>query len=129
LRSEAVDFVAIEPPTAGRPAEWAGAVGQWRAIARVDTARGRAGEPFVLTIRIEGQGNVTLLPRPRISVPWATVVNADERVRLDSTPALLGGWKEFDWLVTPNGAGAQRVPLQRFAFFNPRSRTYEYAAT
>ncbi|MDA1081437.1 MAG: hypothetical protein O2973_07125 [Gemmatimonadetes bacterium] len=129
LRSEAVAFVAIEPPTAGRPADWAGAVGVWRASASIDTARGRAGEPFVLTLRIEGQGNVTLLPRPRVTIDWATVVTADERVRLDSTPALLGGWKEFDWLVTPMAAGGQRVPALRYTYFNPRARRYESASS
>jgi len=127
LRSEAVAFVAIDPPEAGRPADWTGAVGVWRGEARIDTVRGRAGEPFVLTLRIEGQGNVTLLPRPRIAIDWATVVTADERVRVDSTPSLLGGWKEFDWLVTPNQAGAQRVPVLRYPFFNPRSRRYDVA--
>ena len=127
LRSEGVAFVAIEPPSAGRPADWAGAVGVWNATARVDTARGRTGEPFILTLRIEGQGNVTLLPRPPVSIPWATVVKADERVRLDSTPSLLGGTKEFDWLVTPSVPGAQRVPPLRYAYFNPRTRRYEVA--
>ena len=43
LRSEPVILVAIEPPSAARPADWAGAVGSWRASARVDSARGRAG--------------------------------------------------------------------------------------
>jgi hypothetical protein len=129
LRSEAVDFVAIEPPLAGRPSDWAGAVGVWNASARVDTVRGRAGEPIVLTLRVEGQGNVTLLPRPHVSVSWAAVVNADERVRLDSTPSMLGGWKEFDWLVTPTAAGSQRVPSLRFSYFNPRTRRYEFATT
>jgi tetratricopeptide (TPR) repeat protein len=129
LRSEAVDFIAIEPPLGGRPSDWAGAVGTWRASARIDTARGRAGEPIILTMRIEGTGNVTLLPRPHIAMVWAGVVNADERVRLDSTPALLGGWKEFDWLVTPTASGLQRVPALRYAFFNPRTRAYEIAST
>ena len=127
LSSEAVAFVAIEPPAAGRPADWAGAVGVWTSRARTDTARGRTGEPFVLTLRVEGQGNVTLLPRPPLSIQWASVVNADERVKLDSTPSLLGGFKEFDWLVTPNVAGNQRVPAVRYAFFNPRTRRYEAA--
>ncbi|MEA3246430.1 MAG: hypothetical protein U9Q74_09770, partial [Gemmatimonadota bacterium] len=129
LRSEAVTLVAIEPPDAGRPPDWAGAVGSWRATARIDTARGRAGDPFVLTVRVEGQGNVTLLPRPRLDVPWASVVNADERVVLDSTPPLLGGWKEFDWLVTPAMQGARTVPSVRYAYFNARTRRYEVATT
>jgi tetratricopeptide (TPR) repeat protein len=129
LRSEATVLVAIEPPQSGRPPDWMGAVGSWRATARIDTARGRAGDPLVFTVRVEGQGNVTLLPRPRLDVPWATVVNADERVVLDSSPPLLGGWKEFDWLVTPTMAGTRAVPPVRYAYFNPRTRRYEVATT
>jgi tetratricopeptide (TPR) repeat protein len=125
LRSEEVTLVAIDPPMAGRPPDWSGAVGVWRVSARVDTTRDRAGDPFVLTLRVEGQGNVTLLPRPPLTIPWAMVVPANERVTLDSTPTILRGSKEFDWLVTPRTGGAQRIPPIRFAFFNPFSRRFE----
>jgi hypothetical protein len=129
LRSEEVTLVAIDVPAAGRPPDWAGAVGVWRASARVDTTRERAGDPLVLTLRVEGTGNVTLLPRPRIDIPWANVVAADERVRLDSTPSTMRGSKEFDWLVTPRVSGSQRVPAFRFSYFNPFSKRYEESGT
>ena len=127
LRSEAVTVTAIDVPVAGRPSDWLGAVGIWRASAHLDSARGRAGDPLVLTLRIEGQGNVTLLPRPALAISWANVVAADERVRLDSTPAAMRGSKEFDWLVTPTASGPQRVPAVRYAYFNPFARRYEVA--
>src|SRR3990170_3466364 len=101
LRSEAVALVAVDPPAAGRPADWAGAIGVWRATARADATRARAGDPLVLTLRLEGQGNATLLPRPALAVPWASVVAADERARLDSSLTMLRGAKEFDWLLAP----------------------------
>jgi tetratricopeptide (TPR) repeat protein len=127
LRSEPVTLVAIDPPAAGRPPDWAGAVGVWRASAHADTSRGRTGDAFVLTLRLEGTGNVTLLPRPRLRIPWADVVVANERVKLDSTPSVLRGSKEFDWLVTPRTSGAQRVPAVKFPYFNPFTRRYEEA--
>lgn len=127
LRSEPVAFVAIEPPTAGRPADWAGAVGSWRASARVDTSRVRARDAVVLTLRVEGRGNVTLLPRPPLAISGASVVTADERVRMDSTPSLLGGVKEFDWLVSPTAEGTLRIPSIRYAYFDPAERRYEFA--
>jgi len=129
LRSEQITLVAIDPPAAGHPPAWAGAVGVWRASARVDTARERAGDPLVFTLRVEGTGNVTLLPRPPLNIPWANVVAADERVKLDSTPSALRGSKEFDWLVTPRVSGAQRMPAVQFAYFNPVSRRYEQSAS
>ena len=129
LRSETVTLVAVDPPAPGRPADWLGAVGSWRTSARLDTTRARAGDPMVLTLRVEGQGNVTLLPRPPLAVGWASVVTADERVRPDSTPTALRGSKEFDWLVTPVVSGLQRVPSIRFPFFNPYSHRYEVEVT
>ena len=127
LRSEQVTLVAIDAPAAGRPAGWTGAVGVWKATSRVDTARDRAGDPLVLTLRVEGTGNVALLPRPPLTIPWATVVAANERVKIDSTPSALRGSKEFDWLVTPRVSGAQRVPAIKFSYFNPFARHYEDA--
>ena len=41
LRSEQVTLVAIDPPASGRPPDWSGAVGVWRASARVDSFRDR----------------------------------------------------------------------------------------
>jgi len=129
LRSEALTLVVLPVPTAGRPADWGGAVGEWRARLRIDSASGRVGNPLVVTLRIEGRGNVTLLPRPRLSVDWGAVVGADERVELDSTPSTLRGAKEFDWLVTPRAAGRQAIPSQRFAYFDPVARRFEVAAS
>ncbi|HEY5492762.1 MAG TPA: hypothetical protein VIK25_16325 [Gemmatimonadaceae bacterium] len=129
LRSEALVMVVLPIPAAGRPADWGGAVGLWRARLRVDSASGRVGDPLVVTLRIEGQGNVTLIPRPRLSVAWGTVVPADERVVSDSAPAVMRGAKEFDWLLTPRVAGRQSVPPQRFSYFDPLARRFAVAAT
>lgn len=129
MRSEARSLVVLPIPSAGRPADWGGAVGDWRVRLRVDSSRGRVGNPLVVTMRVEGRGNVTLLPRPRLNVPWGSVVAADERVDLDSTPSTLRGAKEFDWLVTPRDAGAQHIAPQRYSYFDPVARRYEVALT
>jgi len=128
LRSEGVTLVAVEPPTVGRPSEWAGAVGRWRATTRVEGSA-RVGDPLVLTLRIEGSGNATLLPRPTIAIPWANVVAEDERVVLDSTPTTLGGRKEFAWLVTPREAGNRQIPALTYHYFDPIARVYATAVT
>jgi Tfp pilus assembly protein PilF len=129
LRSEGLTLVALNPPAAGKPADWGGAVGRWRAAARADAVSARVGDPFVLTLRITGTGNATLLPRPELSIPWANVVAEDERVVLDSTPTTLGGFKEFSWLVTPRESGLQQVPGFAYPFFDPAARRYVFART
>ncbi len=129
MRSEALSLVVLPVPDAGRPADWGGAVGEWRARLRIDSASGRVGNPLVITLRIEGRGNVTLLPRPRFAVEWGSVVAADERVEFDSTPSTLRGAKEFDWLLTPRETGRQAVPSQRFTYFDPVAKRFEVAAS
>ena len=129
LRSDAVSFVAIDPPRRGRPAGWNGAVGRWSATAIVDGAAARVGDPFVLTLRVTGVGNATLLPRPAIAFAWADIVPEDERVQLDSTPTALGGTKEFTWLVTPREAGVRVVPVLEYVYFDPGARRFDVTRT
>lgn len=129
LRAEGVSFVAIEPPLRGRPTDWAGAVGQWEASLRAEPASARVGDPFVLVLRLDGTGNATLLPRPALTIPWADVVAQDERVLLDSTPALFGGTKEFRWLVTPREPGQQTVAAIGYPTFDPQRGVYARVMT
>ncbi len=127
LRSESVVLVVREPPAAGRPAEYAGAVGQLTIHAQFDTTRGRVGDPFIFTVGVTGEANVGHLPRPAFSLDWGTTVTASERVFLDSMSVTVRGRKEFDWILTPRDTGVLRMPAVRYWFFNPVSERYEVA--
>ncbi|MCE2941833.1 MAG: SH3 domain-containing protein [Gemmatimonadota bacterium] len=125
VRSPAVTLVAVDPPEAGRPADWDGAVGQLQLRARVEPRQARVGDPVTVTLRVTGAGNINLLPRPRLDIPWGDAVPAGERVTLDSVRLRVVGAKEFEWVVTPNTAGRQTLPPQRYPVFDPTSRRYE----
>ncbi len=127
LRTDSAVIVAVEPPLAFRPADFTGAVGALRVVARVDTTSGRVGDPLTLSVRVEGTGNVKLFPRPTVSVPWATLVAGEERVRVDTSARRIRGSKEFEWILTPHRAGELDVPAVRYTFFNPDGRRYETA--
>ncbi len=129
LRTDSVRFVALEPPAAMRPADYAGAVGRLTAIARLAATQGRMGDPVTLTLRVAGTGNVKLLPRPALALDWASVAPTEERVEIDTTMAEVQGAKEFDWLVTPRRAGAQVVAPMRYPFFDPERGAYDVALT
>ena len=129
LQTDSVMLIAVEPPPAGRPAEYTGAVGDMSIAARIDSASSRVGDPMLFTVRVAGTGNVKLFPRPSVGVPWAGLVPADERVRIDSTNPKIGGAKEFDWVLTPRIAGEFDVPPVRYGYFDPAQRRYDVAAT
>ena len=129
LRTDSVRFVAVEPPVQGRPADFAGAVGSLSASSRLDEPAGRMGDPVVLTLRLTGTGNVKLLPRPLVTVDWATIALGEERVSVDTSAARVRGAKEFDWLLTPRRAGRLPVPAIRYPYFDPERGAYDVART
>lgn len=129
LRSETVPLVVVEPPEAGRPADFHGAVGRLSLQAHVDSGAAKVGDPLVLTVRVTGDGNVSFFPRPALRVPWGQIVPAEERVELDSSATVVRGTKEFDWVITPGQSGDVEVPSIRYPFFNPYTEQYELAVT
>jgi hypothetical protein len=123
-------FVALPLPVNGRPMDFPGVVGQFVDTLYFDQAvTPRVGEPFTVTMRVNGVGNVTLLPRPPLRVDWADVVMGEERVTWDSTGSVVRGAKEFDWLVTPKVAGGLFIPSVRYDYFDPTTRQYAAAVT
>lgn len=129
VRAESALLVVKALPLAGRPADFTGAVGVLRASARFDASTARVGDPLVLTVRIEGTGNVKLLPRPTVELSWATVVPGSERVQVDTSGRLVRGAREFDFLLTPSQPGAVTLPVVRYSYFNPYRAEYEVAET
>ena len=120
--------VIVKPlPTDGRPADFNGAVGVLKSSVRLDTATARVGDPLVLTLRIQGIGNVKLLPRPTLEVEWASSVSGTERLQVDTTGPVVKGAKEFDWILTPSREGNVTTPTIRYSYFNPYTRKYEIA--
>jgi tetratricopeptide (TPR) repeat protein len=127
-KSPAVHIIAIDPPLAGRPPEYDGAVGRMQLATRVDT-NAQVGEPLTLTVAIAGEGNVKLWPAPRIEMPWAEVVPFDERVRLTSDLQTVRGTKEFEFLLTPQQDGPVTLPAIRYAYWDPDLEAYRVAAS
>lgn len=128
-RTSPVSVVAKEPPVAGRPAGYGGAVGQIAVSARVDTPSSRVGDPVTLVVSVRGTGNVSLFPRPRVALPWGDAVSGAERVIIDSGTTLVRGRKDFEWVVTPRQEGMLEIPAVRYPYWNPYTETYEVAVT
>jgi hypothetical protein len=122
-------FTAIALPVAGRPVGFVGAVGEFRDTLRTDGSSLRVGNPFTITMRVSGVGNLRLLVRPQLQIDWATLVPGDERVFWDSAGTVVRGAKEFDWIVTPKIPGDMVLPAVRYDYFNPGTRRYEFVTT
>ena len=129
LLGDEVSLVVRPLPTADRPADFSGAVGEISVRATLDAPSARVGEPVLLTVRVSGRGNVKLWPRPSLQADGATLVESSERVRVDSTGQFIRGQKEFDWLVTPSREGQLVLPGVRYVYFDPWTARYDAVAT
>lgn len=128
LTSARLTFTVLPLPTTGRPPDFTGAVGTYTIAMHPDSqAVFHVGTSFVLHAIVTGTGNIDLLPRPTLTIPWATVVPTTEQVHWDSTGALVHGTKEFLWLVTPNGGGPRAIPALQYSYFNPDTKQYAAA--
>jgi hypothetical protein len=118
-------------PVAGRPPDFTGAVGQFTVTMRPDSgAIFNVGTTFTLLATVTGIGNIDLLPRPTLHIPWATIVPTPvEPVHWDSTGTMVHGTKEFRWLVTPNAGGPQTIPTVTYPYFDPTTHQYVTAQT
>ena len=124
VQSNTVAFEAVAPPVQGRPAAWNGAVGSLRASARTSAATVRAGDALEYSLDLEGTGNVALLPRPPLQVPWAEVIEAGDVAAADTGAAFVRGRRTFTWLLTPRTAGPVSVPALPYAYFDPAQGRY-----
>ncbi|MBC7791152.1 MAG: BatD family protein [Anaerolineae bacterium] len=129
LKSDSAIIIAIDPPAEGRPRGYSGSVGQIRASVRLDTTAGRVGDPLALTVRLSGEGNVKLWPRPELNIPGASVVPAGDRVTLGADRIQIRGAKDFEWVLTPERDGELIVPSIEYPYFDPASREYSIAQT
>lgn len=122
--------VFVKPlPVEGRPSDFTGAVGRFRSSTRVVSSGIRVGDPAVITLRVEGTGNIKLLTRPLLEVPWATVVNSSERLAVDTTGTIVKGVREFDWILTPSVVGKAVIPPIHYSYFDPWAMQYRYAVS
>ena len=64
-----VDAVPIEVlplPEGGRPADFGGAIGQWKLDVTAKPTDVAVGDPITLTIKVSGSGNIDTVPMPKL---------------------------------------------------------------
>lgn len=114
-------LVIRDLPAEGKPAEFSGAIGQFKLDAQAQPRNVQVGEPVTMNIRISGNGNLDTVTAPRLAP------NDDFR---SYEPKLLtqdqaGGQKIFEQVLIPKGSASTNLPAITFAFFNPESGRYE----
>ncbi len=118
-------------PDAGRPADFNNAVGSFNLSSGIDKKQAATGEAVALRIKLEGQGNLKMIPDISIpSLPDFTVYSSKRADTIrPSAENQISGDKTWDYVIIPKTPGRQVIPSLSFSFFNAEQNKYATVTT
>jgi hypothetical protein len=113
-----------ELPAENKPDTFRGAIGQFRFSSSTSQGKVKFGEPLVVTLQVEGEGNFDRIEAPPLLEPegWRAYPAEASFAKSDDTG--LRGVKTFRIALVPEKAHT-RTPQFEFASFDPSSATYQ----
>jgi hypothetical protein len=128
VSSPPADVTVLELPTAGRPREFSGAVGQFKISSEVSDTKATAGDPVTLRMKISGAGNFDRVNSSMLADVdhWKTYQPA---ARFTESDTPFRGEKTFEQPVVATEPGEQTLPALTFSYFDPETRRYETLRT
>ncbi len=111
-------------PTAGRPADYRGAVGQYQIAIDATPTHVKSGDPINLLIGVSGTGPMELVQAP----PLAELPELTTDFKVPNEPLagfVKGDRKIFQTTIRPRKPGITQIPPIPFSFFDPSTGKFE----
>ncbi len=128
--SPSISITVFPTPTANRPADYYGVVGQRYSISgALDRQEVIQDEAITLTLTITGEGNFKTLEPPSINFPRGLEVFDPQVSNEPSLGDIVGGTKTLEYVIIPRQSGTLTIPQIRLPYFNPVTEQYELQTT
>ncbi|MCF3652228.1 BatD family protein [Synoicihabitans lomoniglobus] len=124
ITSDPVQLVVRPLPTPA-PADFTGAVGDFRLVSKVVPEQARIGEPVTWTLSLEGTGNwpeISSLPAREASNSFRVV--QPQATRTTAEGKLFDGSITEDVVLIPTQTGTFKLGPVSWTYFNPRTGKY-----
>lgn len=121
-RADAITVAVKSPPMAGRPADFAGAIGRFNMGVTAKPSRVEKGQPVTLTIAIEGDP-IESVAGPDLAAN-AELVSRFDFARDELVGDLEGRAKLFRRAIFPKQQGTQGIPPISWSYFDPDDERY-----
>lgn len=111
---------------AGKPADFSGAVGNFKISSTISTTELKANEAVTLRFIVSGTGNMKLIKTPAVDFPEDFEVydaKVDNKFSLKSNG--FSGNKVFEYLAIPRYGGDYTIPAVKFSYFDVTSQEYK----
>jgi hypothetical protein len=117
--------INVKPlPSANRPVDFTGAVGQFSLKAQVDRTEVVTNDGITLRVSVNGTGNLNLIEKPAINFPPDFEVYEPKIIDNFSNKGATSGTRTFEYLIIPRAAGDFTIDPIQFAYFNPSGKEY-----
>ena len=129
IKTPPITIQVKELPEQGKPASFTGVVGKFLISASLEKSQLHAGENGLLSIRISGSGNRSLITAPAIQWPpgmEAYEPRSSEQKDPEEVPP--AGTKLFEIPFTA-APGTYSIPPIEFSFFDPAANSYQEVRT
>lgn len=112
-------------PEDGKPADFAGAVGNYNFSASIDADETQTNEALTMTVKVSGNGNLELMNMPSPQFPPDFEVYDPKIVsNIDANGQGMSGTRKAEYLVIPRRAGDFTIPPVTFSYFDPAKKQY-----
>jgi len=127
VTTEPVPIEVLPLPEEGRPADFAGAIGQWNLEVIAKPTEVAVGDPITLTIKVAGNGNIDTVPAPTIgSLEGFKTYDPTTKTTKDELNTT--GERIIQQVLIPKTTEVKEVPEVRLVYFDPVAKTYKVAA-
>ncbi len=123
LEADPVQITAKALPSAGRPADFSGALGSFKLDVQADPIELQIGEPIALRLSISGEGNFDFIDCPKMTNPEGWKLYNPSRMDLQRTRDDDADRLVFAQNIVPQ-SGKTEIPPFRLSVFDPRRGEY-----
>jgi hypothetical protein len=119
--------INVKPlPTAGKPDNFTGAVGDFDFQVSSNKQELEATEAFEISVEAKGNGNLKYFDLPEPTFPSTLEVYEPENAdKVRTNLSGMSGTKRNKYTVVPQYKGKYPIPPISFSYFNPRTKRYE----
>ncbi len=118
LRSNPISVNVKPLPSANRPLDFTGAVGQLNLKAEVDHSVVNTNDGITLKVSVSGSGNLNLIEKPAINFPPDFEVYDPKIIDNFNNKGATSGTRTFEYLIIPRAAGNFSIDPIQYSYFD-----------
>lgn len=126
LRSSPITINVKPLPEEGKPTNFSGAVGSFKARYEVESKIWKTNEATTLKVILEGQGNLKIAKLPQLEFPnYIELYDPTEKSEQKYEGEKLHSERIIEYSLIPRNIGQFNIPEFKVSYFNPNSGQYE----